>query len=339
MQKRGFYRRGGIIWLRTDPVTGKPKSTRSKTQRGAEAFLAERERHAADPGYAASHQTTLGEWVQNMMAEKQRSRASETVRFYKPKVGHLIRLFGEDAPLAAITPVTVDQYRDTREEEGAAHYTISKEFTALRQVLKRAKRAGQYGGDLTTLFPLGYGHGYEPRDTVLSVDAEARLRAELSPDRWGCIAFMLATAARLGEATRARREDWDPERRLFHVRGTKTDGSDRLVPALSLTEGYLLESLEYMPFGWRRMSKDLPEVCARLGLPKVTPNDLRRTAATRLIEAGVDPYLVAKITGHASLKMLRDVYDRSSPEAWRAAIEAQVEVARKSADERKERRS
>lgn len=48
------------------------------------------------------------------------------------------------------------------------------------------------------------------------------------------------------------------------------------------------------------MVRVLPARVARL-----TPNDLRRTVATRLIESGVDAYTVAKITRHATLGVAR----------------------------------
>ncbi len=324
--KRGIFKRGGIYWLRTDPITKKPKSTKSKTVRGAEEFLKEREQRAANPSYAAAHQTTLKEWAEKMMQEKAHTRSPETVRFYQPKVGHLLRFFGEDSPLSNITPKTVDEYLAQRRDEGAHHYTISREFTALRQILKRAKRARVYAEDLDTLFPDGFGHGYKPRQTVLMPDAETVLREVLKAEQWACVAFILATSARFGELTRAMPEDWDPEKSLCVLRGTKTKASARTVPVVSLVRHYMDEAAPHLPFNWSKMSQQLPRICERHELPRVTPNDLRRTLATRLIEAGVDPYLVAKITGHVSLKMLREVYDRATPERTLAAIEAQIAV-------------
>jgi integrase len=324
--KRGIYKRGGIYWLRTDPITKRPKSTKSKTMRGAQEFLTEREQRAANPSYAASHQATLGEWANRMIREKAHTRSPETVRFYQPKIGHLLRFFGEDAPLSDITPGTVDDYLAQRREEGAHHYTISREFTALRQILKPAKRARVYAEDLDTLFPDGFGHGYKPRETVLMPEDEEALRGLLTAEQWACVAFILATSARFGELTRAQPEDWDPDKSLCLLRGTKTKASLRTVPVVSLVRHYMDEAAPHLPFDWAKMSQQLPLICERNELPRITPNDLRRTLATRLIEAGVDPYLVAKITGHVSLKMLREVYDRATPEKTLAAIEAQIAV-------------
>ncbi|HTA94444.1 MAG TPA: hypothetical protein VK745_32910, partial [Polyangiaceae bacterium] len=50
-----------------------------------------------------------------------------------------------------------------------------------------------------------------------------------------------------------------------------------------------------------------------------------RTVATRLIEAGVNPYTVIKITRHTSLAMLKKVYDRATVSATRELIDGKAE--------------
>lgn len=55
--ERGLMWRGDIIWIRTDPVTGKARSTGCHDPRAARNWRAERERLATDPRYApALHQ-------------------------------------------------------------------------------------------------------------------------------------------------------------------------------------------------------------------------------------------------------------------------------------------
>lgn len=52
----------------------------------------------------------------------------------------------------------------------------------------------------------------------------------------------------------------------------------------------------------------------------VTPNDLRRTFASWLAQAGVPLFHAAKLMGHGSTKMLERVYARLAPENARSAI-------------------
>lgn len=325
-QEKGLYKRGGIWWCRTDPVEGVPRSTKSKTRAGAKEWLQERERRAANPSYAASHEETLKVWVGKMLADKEQLKSEATLRFYKQKSGHLLRIFGEECPLVRINSDAVDDYKNKRFAEGAHHYTISKEFNALRQTLKKAARASVYAHDLATLFPSEFGLGYSPRETVLSPEAEEVMRRELPPERWGAVAYILGTSARLGELMRAEPGDWDKAKGTVLIRGTKTEKSRRVIPVLSVTRAYLEAAQPYLPFQWPRMAKDLAEFCVKWKLPHVSPNDLRRTCATRLIEAGCEPYFVSRITGHSDLKMLKKVYDRSTVESVGERMERQLQA-------------
>jgi integrase len=335
LTRRGFYRRGRIIWYRTDPVEGVPRSTKSKTWEGAQEWLAERERLAANPRYAAAHRETLGVWVKRMLADKQQLKSAATFEFYSQKAGHLIRIFGEDCPLVRIDSDAVDDFKNRRFAEGAHHYTISKEFNALRQTLKKAARAGVYSHDLTTLFPLEFGLGYKPRETVLTEDQERLLQMLLPPHQWAAVAWILGTSSRLSEVLAAQPGDWDPEADTVLIRGTKTEKSYRVIPVISVTRPYLEVSAPYLPFRWPRMTKDLADVCNKNGLPHINCNDLRRTCATRLIEAGAEPYFVTRITGHSDLKMLKSVYDRSAIDVAAEALEGQLEARRTQRENRK----
>lgn len=336
--RKGFYKRGGIWWYRTDPVEGLPRSTKSKTVEGSNEWLAERERLAANPSYAAAHQETLGEWVKRMLADKEQLSRPETLRFYREKCGHLVRFFGQDCPLVRINASAVDDYKNTRFGEGAHHYTISKEFTALRQVLKKAARAEVYSYDLTKLFPAEFGHGYTPRETVLTPEAEAVLRRELDPEHWAAVAFILATGARSRELFKAQQSDWNRDAGTVVLRGTKTKLSHRVIPALSVTKPYLEQAFAHVPFANLTPSSlrhMLLRVAKKHGLAHISPNDLRRTCATRLIEAGCEPYFVSRITGHTDLRMLKRVYDRSALETITESLESQMAARKAHRDGRK----
>ena len=335
--RRGFYRRGGIWWCRTDPVDGVPRSSRSKTIEGRDEWFAERERLAANPSYAAAHKETLSVWVRRMLADKEQQNSAATLAFYTQKAGHLLRFFGEDCPLVRIDSNAVDDFKNQRFAEGAHHYTISKEFNALRQTLKKASRAKVYPHDLSTLFPLEFGLGYKPQEKVLTEEHEEALKRLLPPEKWAAVAFILATSSRLSEVMRAQPGDWDPEQGTVLVRGSKTELSYRVIPVVSVTRPYLEQANPYLPIKWSRMTKDLADLSRKHGLPHINCNDLRRTCATRLIEGGCEPYHVTRITGHANLTMLKRVYDRSAVDIAAEHLESQLAArAKQRADRQKD---
>lgn len=55
-----------------------------------------------------------------------------------------------------------------------------------------------------------------------------------------------------------------------------------------------------------------------LGIPKITPHDFRRTYIGNMLDAGVDPVLLTRLTGHASVEMLKR-YDRRAESDKREA--------------------
>ena len=60
--------------------------------------------------------------------------------------------------------------------------------------------------------------------------------------------------------------------------------------------------------------------CRRTGIKGLRFHDLRHTAATKMIEAGVDLVTVSRILGHASIQMTMR-YAHPTPENMRRAVE------------------
>jgi integrase len=136
--------------------------------------------------------------------------------------------------------------------------------------------------------------------------------------------------------------------------GTKTAKARRsfeIPPALG---GYL-RSFESrtgpVVEAWPNVRRDLAVACKRLGIPKVTPNDLRRTFASWLKQQGVDSMVVARLLGHTTSRMVELVYGHLNNEAFKRAVATLPAmpkrpeepgskwVVEKDAPERKRRRS
>ena len=69
-----------------------------------------------------------------------------------------------------------------------------------------------------------------------------------------------------------------------------------------------------------KFGQTLERACARAGIPRCTPNDLRRTYSTWLRADGVPNELSAPTMGHKDTRMLDRVYARLPPALLRVRL-------------------
>lgn len=213
-------------------------------------------------------------------------------------------------------------YIDQRLDEGAHRHTIKKELITLRVALKVARSDNAFRGSLDVLFPQ-FDPAYEPRRRVLSMLEFESLVAVLPLGRRQMVAVLALTGARRGETYRLTWNDIG-EHHVF-LRGTKTKDAPREVPLLPELRALLQElprgeGSERVLRGWMNLYRDLSAACARVGIAPITPNDLRRSFATWLRNAGVDSASVAPLLGHANSKMVEKVYGRINLDAKTRAV-------------------
>jgi integrase len=288
-----------------------------RDQQAAMVIARQWERERADPAHAAAQTATLADAVKSFLVGlRAKGAPAGTIDMYECKCGHLVRLL--PPRLVEIDVATVEHYfetrRDCKEEGQPASGTLYKEWVALSRVLKSAKRRGRYAADIAVLRPEWVTPNYVPRETFLSWPQISSLLAQLSGSPRAMTAFILGTGARWGEAERARPDDVDVTGGLVHLRGTKTADAARTIP-IPLQMRFLLVGVE-PPFApWPYVNRDLARACRAAKIPRVSPNDLRRTFASLLVQDGVPLDVVAKLLGHSSAAMVYRVYGRFTPNA------------------------
>ena len=136
-----------------------------------------------------------------------------------------------DVRLSSITARVIEGFQAKRRLEGAGNRTVNMDIGALRQVLKRFKQWRRLEDDVKMLTE----SGGEPIGRVLTNDEQERLlkTAEDNPE-WEhvwCAAQLAAnTSVRGVEVKHVRRKDFDPEKRLIHIRTSKNQTSKRVIP-------------------------------------------------------------------------------------------------------------
>ena len=338
-----LFLRGRTWWAW---ILGERRSTGCKDKEAARLRARDLERRAADPNYKAAHETTVADAIEAFLQDRKiKGRAGGTLHCYEVKTGHLARLLGEGTTLARINAEVVDKYLLDRQLEGASANTLGKELTALRGMLKIMRRRGRYHQEVAAVLPERWETGYQPRETSLSLPQARALIAHLAraertdgkestTHRAAWAAFALATGARRGEIERARREDIDLRAGTVLIRGSKTEKSWRTIPVMPFAQEFLAAALTWGAGAGRRLVKpwanvvrDLEVACEALSLPRVTPNDLRRTLSTWLHASGVEASLIAEVLGHTDSRMVEKVYGRLSPQQLGAAIGARVAMS------------
>ena len=324
-KRDGFYKRGKVWWTR-DPVTKQRCSTHSTDLEAARRWRAARERIAADPAHAAAQTSRLGEWISRWLTMKAAKASDATMSVARQKLGHWVRLVGADELLVNLTPGAFDRYVTIRRGEDVGDHTISKEVTHILSVLRLAKRGGCYPLDLETLRPPDLHANYVPRKRALTRLELAALLSELEPRRGALVAVCVALGCRLSEAHRLLPTDFAGD--VVTIRGKKSEGAYRTLPILPFYRPLLKQAMPWLPLEpWGKVWRDLGAACRRARIDRCTPNDLRRTHATLMVEAGVDHDVVRRLLGHTSTAMVDRVYGQPKPEALGKLADAKLRDA------------
>lgn len=328
-----LYKRGSVYWTR---INGKRISTGCTDLRAAELHVRELERISADPSYAAEKTVSVDDAVGRLILDqKRRKRAAATLEITETKGGHLCRVFAEfaqadRAPLATIDAKNVDRYIARREAEGAKATTVARELSVLRQTLKLALRVGDYSRALDKVMPIGLPDGYVPRKRWLPPDELTKLLDHVHLHHAAHLAFIAATGADVGESIAACRNDADLDRWTVRIRGHKNKYRPRIVPITIMHRELLMFALENAPGDaplfrrWAHMQRDVKLAAERAGIERCRPTDLRRTHATWLRNAGVEPQLLGPILGHVTSEMAERVYARLGDDALRDLLDSRT---------------
>jgi len=231
------------------------------------------------------------------------------------RLKHLLPFFAE-LPLMQITKAAVRKYRQVRQKEKTLKpATVNRDLSVLRRVLYWAVEEG-----LLAANPLGRLRMERERRTkrpVMSIREEQLLLAK-SPDHLQRIILCaLDTGMRRGEILGQRWEDIDLDNRILHVSHSKTpEGEARDIPLTNRLYASLVSHRKATGVVFTYDNNPIKIVkttwatsLRRSGIRHFRFHDLRHTANTRMMLAGVLQEIRREIIGHTSQRS-RDVNDR-----------------------------
>ena len=234
--------------------------------------------------------------------------------------GPLIEFFG-GMRLDQIESFVIGRYRKQRHDAGAAKATINRELATLSHLLGQAVEWRWLNRRPTGIVK----SSEEGAGRIIALDdAEcARLLAsalaDAEPLTWLFCVYGLNTAMRHQEILRSRFEEIDFARHRQFVPAAK--GGRRTQPLTAELvailereramredhQGWIFPSRHRdSKYGhWSTMRERFAAAVGRAGLTaEVTPHNLRHTAITNLVKAGVDLPTIQKISGHKTLAMV-----------------------------------
>ena len=168
------------------------------------------------------------------------------------------------------------------------------------------------------------------KQRVLSDQELAKIKKAMGDEdtkRAAEIAYVLCySGMRINELLHIQSKDVDLANRCI-VGGEKTDaGKNRVIPIhkeiepivrgwMGAGSKWLLPSEADTPLDDSKVRKQFAALMRNLGIEDVSPHDCRRTAATKLVEAGVQPIILKNILGHKTLSVTAQYYARPRKEA------------------------
>lgn len=236
--------------------------------------------------------------------------------YYLDRFTHIVPYFGE-IPVRDLNMSLMRKYRQERhaEKQLLKPATVNRDLSVLRRLCNWAAEEG-----IVPVNPLGRLRMERERRTkrpVMSLREERLLIAHAPKHLERMILCALDTAMRRGEILGQRWEDVDLDNRLLHVTRSKTaQGESRIVPLTSrvyemlrsvrkdsgIVFTYDGNPIKIVKTSWAASLR-------RSGLRHFRFHDLRHTANSRMMLAGVMQEVRREIVGHSS-QHSRDVNDR-----------------------------
>lgn len=269
---------------------------------------------------------------QHLAHAKTYQRSYDTTAMYMNN--HVIPRWGR-LKLTEITQQAVAQWLAEKAAEGLAPATVEKIRVIFGRSFELAKQWGMAGSGKNPARGIPRKPINNARERFLNAAEVKRLHAAVEESRNPQLKFivglLLLTGARVSELLNAEWKNINVERRVWLIPTSKT-GKPRHVPlsqpAIDLIEQvprfkdcpYLLPNPETLkPFvsikhAWQ-MARD------RAKLPDLRIHDLRHSAASFMINAGIDLFAVGRVLGHADHKSTMR-YSHLANDTLLAAVEA-----------------
>src|ERR1041385_5434878 len=276
----------------------------------------------------------------------ERQLSQHTLQAYAGDLADFSRFMPPAASLDAITESTLTAYlTDMTQRRSLALATVRRRFACLRAFTKRCI-ALELMSDPFARWRLQLPRRKRLPRALSAPEVSLLLRgfSARTPANSGgnartstAVRLMIATGIRVGELCKVKVDDVAPDGRSFRIHGKGARDRTGYVSDAGLRAdleklmrwrrahgsggGHLFLNRRGLPLKPQSVRAELRRYSTRAGTARrITPHMLRHTAATLLIERGVDIRFVQRLLGHSSIATT-EIYTHVSDEALRVTLE------------------
>jgi site-specific recombinase XerD len=279
--------------------------------------------------------------------EIERQLSQHTLQAYAGDLGDFCRFLPAETAVGSMTEANLTDYlTDLLDRRKLAIATVRRRFACLRAFIRKLVILGE----ATDLF--GRWRLQLPRrkrlpralsrpevSSLLAGFASQRAVSDLAqvPRSSTAVRLMIATGIRVGELCKVRVDDVSPDGRSFRIHGKGARDRIAYISDVDLRSdlemlvewhrgngsagGNLFLNRRKLPMKPQSVRSELRRYSTKTGaVRRITPHMLRHTAATLLIERGVDIRFVQRLLGHSSIATT-EIYTHVSDEALRKTLE------------------
>lgn len=346
-----IYQRGDGRWAAAVTLAnGKRKTLYGRTREEVGRKLTAALKNRDDGLPVANGQHTVASYLDDWLASvKPTLRVSTWTRYHQLMHGHVIPHIGR-VRLTKLSPQHVSRLYADRLEVGLKPATVAQTHRILHRALSQATRWGLVVRNVATLVDPPRVVREEMR--TLSAEEVKRFLAAAADHRLHALfALAVSTGMREGELLALRWRNVDLDAGVVQVTGTlqrtpdgprisepKTKKSRRqihltktAVEALKVHRVRQNEERLRMGPAWddndlvfcnsigrplndaNMLNRDFRPLLEKAGLPRIRFHDLRHTAATLMLGAGVHPKIVSEMLGHSQIGITLDLYSHVTP--------------------------
>jgi integrase len=340
----GVFKRGSVWWM-SFTYQGKQirRSTETEERKLAQRILDKVKGEIAEGKWfekLPGEDRTFREMMERYMTEHSaRNKAPGSHKRDKSLRDHLVGFFG-DLTLVEVTPRFISEYKTKRRGEGASPRTLNYELALMSHAFNLAIREWEWVKE-NPVKKVSKEKVSNQIERWLTFEEEKNLLAS-SPD-WlrKIVVFAINTGLRESEILNLRWSQVDLVRKTITIQEQKNKGKDTLPlneRALEILKGrvgvgqsgigHVFCGRKVPSSGPRNLERAFQSARKKAGVEYLRFHDLRHTFATRLVQAGVDLYMVQKLGRWKSISMILR-YAHHYPESLRPGVEVLDKIGKK----------